>query len=50
MLFAGITLGLAPGDNLDGLAFISEIPEPGSFALVALGLTALARVGRRGRR
>jgi len=49
VLFAGLTLGLAPGDNLDGLAFISEIPEPGSFALVALGLTALARVGRRGR-
>lgn len=49
VLFAGITLGLAPGDNLDGLAFISEIPEPGSFGLVALGLTALARLGRRGR-
>jgi hypothetical protein len=47
VLFAGITLGLALGDNLDALAFISEIPEPGSFGLVALGLAALAGLGRR---
>jgi hypothetical protein len=47
VLFAAITLGLAPVDNLDGLAFISEIPEPGSFGLVTLGLAALAGLGRR---
>lgn len=42
VLFPALTLGLAPTDNLDALAFISEIPEPRTSALVALGLVALA--------
>ena len=36
-----------PGGTIDGLAFISSVPEPASIGLLAAGLAGLARARRR---